>query len=161
MDLVRHPGFILKERFLDPLNVTPYRLAKCIGVHLTRVTRIIKGERAITPDTAARLGLYFGVPAEWWLEMQARYDLQVEVDFGTIEEDVTPFVRPANCAIGPKGARFFTGTSAPAPASQTVSVTEDLLERLRRQVGARPERNRKLEAVNYDSGYKAIVGVSS
>ena len=70
------PGEVLAEEFLAPLGVTQYRLAKDIGISPRRINEIVHGKRAITPDTALRLGKYLGVSAEFWLNLQARYDLQ-------------------------------------------------------------------------------------
>jgi antitoxin HigA-1 len=70
-----HPGEILKEEFIEPLGITPYRLAKDIGAPLTRITAILAGRRSITADTALRLGRYFGMSAEFWLGLQQHYDL--------------------------------------------------------------------------------------
>jgi antitoxin HigA-1 len=70
-----HPGEILRDEFLVPLAVTAYRLAKDIGVPLTRIAAILAGSRAITADTALRLGRYFGMSAEFWLGLQEQYDL--------------------------------------------------------------------------------------
>jgi addiction module HigA family antidote len=70
-----HPGEVLQKDFLDELGVTPYRLAKDIGVGRMRVSEILRGKRDITPDTAIRLGLYFGVEPEFWLNLQAHYNL--------------------------------------------------------------------------------------
>jgi addiction module HigA family antidote len=69
------PGEILLEEFLKPLGITQYRLAKEIGVPQRRIGEIVAGKRAITADTAARLGVYFGMEAEFWLNLQAHYDL--------------------------------------------------------------------------------------
>ena len=69
------PGETLLEEFLKPLGVTQYRLAKEIGVPQRRIGEIVAGKRAITSDTAARLGVYFGIEAEFWLNLQAHYDL--------------------------------------------------------------------------------------
>src|SRR6186997_1265806 len=69
------PGEILLEEFLKPLGVTQYRLAKEIGVPQRRIGEIVAGKRAITADTAARLGVYFGTEAEFWLNLQSHYDL--------------------------------------------------------------------------------------
>lgn len=69
------PGEILLEEFLKPLGVTQYRLAKEIGVPQRRIGEIVAGRRAITADTAARLGVFFGMEAEFWLNLQAHYDL--------------------------------------------------------------------------------------
>ena len=70
------PGEVLNEEFLIPLKVSQYRLAKDIGISPRRINEIVHGKRAITPDTALRLGKYFGVSAQFWLNLQARYDLQ-------------------------------------------------------------------------------------
>ena len=69
------PGGILLEEFLKPLGVTQYRLAKEIGVPQRRIGEIVSGKRAITADTAARLGVFFGMGAEFWLNLQAHHDL--------------------------------------------------------------------------------------
>ena len=69
------PGEILLEDFLKPLGITQYRLAKEIGVPQRRIGEIVAGKRAITADTAARFGVFFGMEAEFWLNLQAHYDL--------------------------------------------------------------------------------------
>jgi antitoxin HigA-1 len=71
------PGEVLNEEFLIPLGISQYRVAKEIGVPARRINEIVHGQRAITPDTALRLGKYFGVSAQFWLNLQARYDLQM------------------------------------------------------------------------------------
>jgi addiction module HigA family antidote len=73
-----HPGEILVEEFLSPLNITPYRLAKNIGVPQTRISEICKGRRSISADTALRLAKYFGTTAKFWLGLQQDYDLEEE-----------------------------------------------------------------------------------
>ena len=70
------PGEILHEEFLIPLGISQYRLAKDIGISARRINEIVLGKRAITPDTALRLGKYFGVSAQFWLNLQVRHDLQ-------------------------------------------------------------------------------------
>jgi addiction module HigA family antidote len=75
-----HPGRVLELEFLEPLELTPYRLAKDIGVDPPRVYKIVHGEQAITADTALRFGRYFGTSAEFWLNLQAHYDLEVAED---------------------------------------------------------------------------------
>jgi antitoxin HigA-1 len=75
-----HPGEILAEEFLEPLGVTQYRLAKETSVPPRRINEIVKGERAITADTALRLAKYFGTSDLFWLNLQARYDLETQRD---------------------------------------------------------------------------------
>lgn len=70
-----HPGVILLEEFMQPLGVTPYRLAKEIGVDKARIYTITSGRRDITPETAARLARYFGTSEAFWVNLQSRYDL--------------------------------------------------------------------------------------
>jgi addiction module HigA family antidote len=71
------PGEILRDEFLEPMGITPYRLAKDINVPATRIGDIINKGRAITADTALLLAKYFGTTAEFWVNMQAHYDLLV------------------------------------------------------------------------------------
>jgi addiction module HigA family antidote len=73
-----HPGEILLEEFLVPLGITQYRLAKDITVPPRRINEIVHGERGITADTALRLARYFGTSERFWLNLQARYDLERE-----------------------------------------------------------------------------------
>ena len=75
-----HPGEILLEEFLNPMEITQYRLAKDIKVDPRRINEIVHGKRAITPDTALRLSRYFGLSERFWINMQARYDLEIEKD---------------------------------------------------------------------------------
>ncbi|MEO1764839.1 MAG: HigA family addiction module antitoxin [Cyanobacteria bacterium J06629_18] len=71
-----HPGEILELEFLEPLNITPYRLSKDIGVSQTRISEILSFKRSITADTALRLSRYFGNSAQFWLNLQAQYDIR-------------------------------------------------------------------------------------
>jgi antitoxin HigA-1 len=72
------PGEILEEDFLKPMNLSQYRLAKDISVPPRRINEIVKGQRAITADTALRLGRYFNTSAQFWLNLQSHYDLERE-----------------------------------------------------------------------------------
>lgn len=71
-----HPGEILLEEWLKPLEISQYALAKAISVPPRRINEIIKGKRAITPDTALRLAAYFGTDAQSWLNLQTHYDIE-------------------------------------------------------------------------------------
>ena len=75
-----HPGEILEKEFLGPLNVSQYRLAVDLGVPPRRINEIVHGLRGITADTALRLGHYFGTSAQFWMNLQGRFDLQMEED---------------------------------------------------------------------------------
>ena len=73
-----HPGQILKEEFLIPLNLSAYKLSKDLGIPQTRTSEILKGNRRITADTALRLSQYFGTSAKFWLGLQDDFDIEEE-----------------------------------------------------------------------------------
>jgi antitoxin HigA-1 len=75
-----HPGEILMEEFMKPLGISQYRVAKDINVPARRINEIVHGKRSITADTALRLSRYFNLSERFWLNLQARYDLEVEKD---------------------------------------------------------------------------------
>lgn len=75
-----HPGEVLLEEFLEPMRISQYRLAKAIHVPARRINEIIKGLRGITADTALRLSRFFGSSERFWMNLQARYELEVEKD---------------------------------------------------------------------------------
>jgi len=89
-----HPGEVLSEDFLRPMALSQYALAKAIGVPQIRVSEIVHGKRAVTPDTALRLARYFGTSAEFWIGMQATYDLEIARDEvgRRIEAEIQPRV---------------------------------------------------------------------
>jgi len=86
------PGEILLEEFLQPMGITQYRLAKEISVPQRRIGEIVQGRRSISADTALRLGRYFGMEAQFWLNLQTRYDLiRAEAELNErLEHEVTP-----------------------------------------------------------------------
>lgn len=92
-----HPGLLLAEEFMRPSKVTQYRLAKNTGLSPIQVSLIVRGKRSITAETAMRLGRFFGMSAEFWVNAQAHYDLLIAEKklTSTIEREVTPF---GNCA---------------------------------------------------------------
>jgi len=73
-----HPGEILLEDFLEPMGISQYKLAKDISVSPRRINEIVQSKRSITADTALRLSRYFGLSERFWLNLQSRYDLEVE-----------------------------------------------------------------------------------
>ena len=75
-----HPGEVLLEEFLRPLELSQYRLAQDISVPPRRINEIVHGNRSVTADTALRLGRYFGTSEQFWLNLQAHYDLEIERD---------------------------------------------------------------------------------
>ncbi len=92
-----HPGEILAEEFLKPLALSQYRLAKDIRVPARRINEIILEKRAVSADTALRLGRYFSNSAKFWMNLQAQYDLDCETRrIGSrIESEIKPFVKAA------------------------------------------------------------------
>jgi antitoxin HigA-1 len=91
-----HPGEILLEEFLEPLSISQYRLALTVGVPPRRINEIVHGKRAITPDTALRLSRALGTSERFWLNLQNRFDLDVELDAHRRELDaITPLVATA------------------------------------------------------------------
>ncbi len=93
-----HPGEILEEEFMRPLNLSANTLAKRIDVPVTRISEIVRGNRGVTADTALRLSRFFGTSPELWLGLQAEYDLRVaRRDVGhDIESRVVPLKRPVS-----------------------------------------------------------------
>jgi len=75
-----HPGEILLEEFLKPMGISQYRLSKDIYVPPRRINEIVHGKRAVSANTALRLAKYFGTSPQFWLNLQSRYDLEVEKD---------------------------------------------------------------------------------
>ena len=90
-----HPGEVLKEEFLEPLNVTEYRLAKNIAVSPRRINEIIHGTRAITANTALRLAKHFATSPQFWLNLQSRYELEIQAE--EIAEVLQKQVKKLDC----------------------------------------------------------------
>ena len=92
-----HPGEILITEFLEPMGISQYRLAKDIGVTPRRINEIVHGRRAISADTALRLSYFFGMEAQFWLNLQSRYDMEVAKEklHDKIIKQVRPFSRAA------------------------------------------------------------------
>ncbi|MEB3310901.1 MAG: HigA family addiction module antitoxin [Snowella sp.] len=90
-----HPGEILLEEFLNPMDISQYQLAKAINVSPRRINEIVHGKRAITPDTGLRLSLYFGLSERFWLNLQMQYDLAIVKDKlqEKLDKEVIPLVK--------------------------------------------------------------------
>lgn len=85
-----HPGEVLSEEFLNPMVISQYKLAKDISVAPRRINEIVHGKRAVSADTALRLGRYFGIAPQFWLNLQSHYDLAMAEDRigGRLTEEV-------------------------------------------------------------------------
>ena len=92
-----HPGEVLLKDFIEPLGLTRYRVAKEIRVPQRRIDEVCSGRRAISADTALRLGRYFGVEPQLWMNLQSQYDLEIALrDQGAaVDNDVTPLQKAA------------------------------------------------------------------
>jgi antitoxin HigA-1 len=88
-----HPGEILLKEFLEPMEISQYRLSKDISVVPRRVNEIVHGKRAITADTALRLSRYFGTSERFWMNLQIRYDMELQKDLlgDRLEKEVVAF----------------------------------------------------------------------
>ena len=92
-----HPGEILLEEFLAPMGLSQYRLARDIGVTARRINEIIHGRRSITADTALRLGRFFSMEAQFWLNLQSHYDMEVAMEGlqDRLDKEVHPLTKAA------------------------------------------------------------------
>ncbi len=92
-----HPGEILQEEFLTPMGLSQNQVALALGVPARRINEIVLGKRGITADTALRLGAYFGMDAQFWLNLQSHYDLEQARDKlgDRLSREVRPYAPPA------------------------------------------------------------------
>ena len=112
-----HPGEILAEEFMQPLGVSQYRLAKETDVPPRRINEIVQGRRAITADTALRLAKFFGTSEMFGLNLQARYDLEIQrARLGPRLASVRPLTRLGKTESGSRGSRGLTERRLPRPA---------------------------------------------
>lgn len=153
-----HPGILLRQRFLDPLGISAAQLAKAIGLRRERVAGLLAGQGRLTPDLALRLGLFFGVPTRWWLDLQSDYD----ATDSEYEESLRAVVRP-----WPERHRFFFTPIGVQPlpepmatgAPLTVALDPALVARLRAQVALNPERPAREPVIVYlEDGRPMLTG---
>jgi len=128
-----HPGLILKERFLDPLGISPGELADSLGISRRRVSELLKARRRLSPEMAHRLGLYFIVPTRWFLEMQARFDAQEVHSNAELRGQIKPWDAKEGILITPEGAINLGPPRPKKIETLMVKVPDELLERLRKQ----------------------------
>src|SRR5438552_4128329 len=127
-----HPGKLLLEEFIKPMKLTVYRVAKDSGIPQSTLAAVVSGQRSTSPETAVRLGLYFGLDAQFWLNLQTRYDLmlldekksRIERKFTRCQRRRNPSGQPATTrsSCGGVGAeeernQAATSNSLPMPAS--------------------------------------------
>lgn len=94
---IKHPGELLKSEFIEPNGLSVYRVAKDAGIPQPTLQLIVTGKRSITAETALRLGFYFGIDAQFWLNLQSEYELRMTMaaKLGTIEREVHPLAKAA------------------------------------------------------------------
>lgn len=94
---IKHPGELLKSEFIEPNELTVYRVAKDSGIPQPTLQLIVTGKRSITSETALRLGIYFGIDAQFWMNLQSEYDLRMTktAKFEQIEKEVHPLAKAA------------------------------------------------------------------
>ena len=153
---MKHPGQRLLEDFMVPLGLTANQVANGLGVHRSTVGRLIAGELRTTPKLAARLGVLFGVPAQWWLTMQAEHDAHQIAHRPEYVEGVTPLEISADVLLTPTGV-LHLGAPEPAPPPLSLTLSRDELEKLPQTSSPQP---RAARVVHYDSGSVALVGDS-
>ena len=155
---VQHPGALLLERYLQPLGITPSDLARSIGVPVRRVSELVKGRRPITPDTAARLALFFDVPPRWWLELQARYDAAHLAQMKSLRNVVTPYEGLSDVLVTPHGVERLAPAEAARTETPTVTFSEDFLTRLRALADLAEDGPRTVSETTLADGTLALVG---
>ena len=135
----RHPGVLLKERFLDPLGITPRQLARDVDVTARRIADLIAGRHGLSVDMAFRLALYFDVPARWWLESQARFEADDPSRLSELRSIVSPFAGLEHVLVTPDGVRMLD-TRATESSPGMMAVTPELVDQLRAQASRAPRR---------------------
>lgn len=150
--MARHPGHILREAFLDPLGIRPAELARAIGVERSTVSRLLAGKLPLTPAMAGRLGVYFEVPALWWLQMQAAFDAQNVEHDSTIRREVTPWTQRDDVLLTPTGVLALSANPRPPEPPLTIRY-EDFA-----RIQLHEARPRRVSMVSYENGGQAVVG---
>lgn len=152
MSAAEHPGQILKTNYLEPLGLSPAEIARGMGVHRSRLTRLIQGKIPITVDTAPRLALFFDVPARWWMQMQMDFDL---ANAPNLREEVCPWDGLESALVGPKRARRLEASTPNQLASMRLAVSEQEYMQLRSAVG-QPKAASRVEQVQRPDGSIAL-----
>lgn len=155
---IQHPGTFLLERYLKPLGITPSHLAQSIGIPVRQVSELIEGRWAITPDTAARLALFFDVPPRWWLVYQARYDAAHLAKVEALRDVVTPYEGLSDVLVTPHGVTPLDPAEAVSPETTKATFSEDFLARLRAQVERVEDSPRTVSETRFPDGTVALVG---
>lgn len=152
--MIKHPGQILFNDFMTPLGITSSHLATNLGVNRSTIGRLIATEHRITSEMAARLGAYFGVPARWWLLMQAEFDAQDVLARPELSEGVCPMEPNSDILFTPNGVLRLD-----APESVEVEPPPSFpIETLEKLPQGSPSKRREVQIVRYENGSVALVG---
>jgi addiction module HigA family antidote len=157
--MIKHPGRILFEDFMTPLAISANRLATNAGVNRSTIGRLIAGDQRLTPEMAARLGAYFGVPPRWWLSMQAEFDDAELAARPELRDDVIPWEADPDLLLTPTGVLRLdaVGVAEREPPS---SIPRAALEAIPQGAGSPPDL-RNVRVVRYENGSLALVGDAS
>ena len=154
-----HPGAILKEKFLDPLGITPADLSSHIAVNIRRIHSLLQGQTGISTEMAIRLGLFFKVPAAWWLDLQAQHDTEGAALVGELRQLVQPWEGLEHVLVGPRGVRILQPSTKRETGALIIQVPEELEKRLRAQAAlGKPHPPRHVRMVTYENGAVALIG---
>jgi len=155
--MITHPGRILHDKFMKPLNINRNQLAKGLGVNRSTIGRLIDGRQRMSLEMAARLGAYFMVPPRWWLLMQAQFDAHIAESRPELAEGVTRTEFNPDVILTPNGVLRLDEAGpngTPPPPSIPRNELND------RPPGSESE-ERKVQVVQYESGSIALVGSES
>lgn len=154
--MIKHPGRVLFEDFMTPLEITANRLAKNTGVNRSTIGRLIAGEQRLTPEMAARLGAYFGVPPRWWWSMQAEFDDAELAARPELRDDVIPWEADPDLLLTPTGV-LHLGAAGVAERERPSSIPRAALKAISQGSDSKPDL-RQVRVVRYDNGSLALVG---
>lgn len=143
-----HPGVFLRQRFLDPLGIAPLDLARSIGIPKRRISELLNGRGSLTPEIALRLGLFFNVPARWWLDMQSEYDAADAERLEVLQSVVRPFAGRGRFFITPDGIQPLPDKAASSEPT-TLPLAPEFVARLRAQVAHNQPRPAREPVVVY------------
>ncbi len=116
---MEHPGVRIAQRFMEPLGISPSALARSLDVDRSTVSRLLSGQQPLTVSMAARLGVCFGVPPRWFLDMQAEYDARCICDDVSLAGGATPLEVPPDWLVTPDGV-LSLDEDLPTPSTSTV-----------------------------------------
>lgn len=150
MSTIQHPGAFIRHRFMEPLALSASELSRAIGVPRSRLSEVLSGRRGVSVDTARRLGLYFDIDLQVFLERQTAWDLAQLAPVHIEPADTRGFL------VGPRGVTPIPKTvREPSPA--TAVVSSSMLERLRAKAAQTPELGpRELVQTTYANGQRVV-----